>query len=109
MQRSCRNDIFNESGADSSDKSGGQNFDYTGVVTNESWKHQTDVSTSGRNGRIGCDYISVKQQFGVRYITDPGPRSKTGQAEWHGSPRRSMQSQGKQEWKVARGGYNMET
>jgi len=24
---------------------------------------------------------------------DPGPRSKTGQAEWHGSPRRFMQSQ----------------
>jgi len=36
-------------------------FDYTGVVTNESWKHQTDASTSGRNGRIGCDYISVNQ------------------------------------------------
>jgi len=45
----------------------------------------------------------------VRYITDPKPRSKTGQAEWHGSPRRFMQSQGKQEWKVARGGFNMET
>jgi len=29
----------------------------TGVVTNESWKHQTDASTSGRFGRIGCDSI----------------------------------------------------
>ena len=57
MQRSCRNDIFNESGAESSDRSGGQNFDYTGVVTNESWKHRTDASTSGRFGRIGYDYI----------------------------------------------------
>jgi len=38
----------------------------------------------------------------------PEPRSKTEQAEWYGSPRRFMQSQGKQEWKVARGGYNME-
>ena len=28
----CRNDIFDESGAESSDRSGGQNFDYTGVV-----------------------------------------------------------------------------
>ena len=45
----------------------------------------------------------------MRYITDPGPRSKTGQAEWHGSQRRFMQSHGKQDWKVARGGYNMET
>jgi len=45
----------------------------------------------------------------VRYITDPGPRSKTGQAEWYGSPRRFMQSQGKQDWKVAKGGYNTET
>jgi len=45
----------------------------------------------------------------VRYITDPGPRSKTGQAEWHGSPRRFMQSHGKQDWKVTRGGYNTET
>jgi len=41
------------------------------------------------------------------YIKDPRPRSKTGQAERHGSPR-FMQSQGKQEWKVARGGYNTE-
>ena len=39
---------------------------------------------------------------------DPGPRSKTEQAEWHRSPR-FMQSYGKQEWKVTRGGYNMET
>jgi len=45
----------------------------------------------------------------VRYITDPRPKSKTGQAEWHGSPRRFMQSQRKQEWKVARDGYNTET
>ena len=45
----------------------------------------------------------------MRYITDPGPRSKTGQAEWHGSPRRFMQSQGKQDWKVAKDGYNTET
>jgi len=45
----------------------------------------------------------------VRYITYPRPRSKTEQAKWHGSPRRFMQSQGKQEWKVARGGYNTET
>jgi len=45
----------------------------------------------------------------VKYITNPGPRSKTGQAEWHGSPRRFMQSQGKQEWKVTKGCYNMET
>ena len=59
MQRSCRNDIFNESGAESSDRSGGQNFDYTRVVTNESWKHRTNVSTSGKFGRIGCDYILV--------------------------------------------------
>jgi len=44
----------------------------------------------------------------VEYIKDPGPKSKTGQAERHGSPR-FMQSQGKQEWKVARGGYNTET
>jgi len=43
----------------SSDRSSSQNFDYTGVVTNESWKHWTDASTSGRNGRIDCDYISV--------------------------------------------------
>jgi len=28
----CRNDIFDESGAESSNRSGGQNFDYTGVV-----------------------------------------------------------------------------
>jgi len=41
------------------------------------------------------------------YNTDPRPRSKTGQAERHGSPR-FMQSQGKQEWRVARGGYNTE-
>jgi len=41
------------------------------------------------------------------YIMDPGPKSKTGQAEWHRSPR-FMQSQKKQEWKVARGGYNTE-
>jgi len=45
----------------------------------------------------------------VRYITDPGPKSKTGQAEWHRSPRRFMQSQRKQEWRVARGGYNTKT
>jgi len=109
LQRSCWNDIFDRSRAESSDRSGGQNFDYTGVVTNESWKHQTDTSTLGRNGRIGYDYISVNQWIGVRYITDPGPRSKTGQAEWHGSPRRFMQSHGKQGWKVARGGYDMET
>ena len=109
MQRSCQSDRFDELRAKSSDRSGGQNFDYTGVVTNESWKHWTDASTSGRNGRIGCDYISVNQWIGVRYITDPRPRSQTGQAEWHGSPRRFMQSQGKQEWKVARGGYNTET
>jgi len=43
----------------------------------------------------------------MRYIMDSRPRSKTGQAEWHGSPR-FMQSQGKQEWKVARGSYNTE-
>ena len=55
--QSCRNDIFNKSGAESSDRSGGQNFDYTGVVTNESWKHRTDASTLGRFVRIGCDYI----------------------------------------------------
>ena len=109
MQRSCWNDIFDGSRAESSDRSGGQNFDYTGVVTNESWKHQTDTSTLGRNGRIGYDYISVNQWIGVRYITDSRPRSKTEQAEWYGSPRRFMQSQGKQEWKVARGGYNTET
>jgi len=42
------------------------------------------------------------------YIKDPRPKSKTGQAEWHGSPR-FMQNQEKQEWKVARGGYNTET
>jgi len=42
------------------------------------------------------------------YIKDPGPKGKTGQAEQHGSPR-FMQSQEKQEWKVARGGYNTET
>jgi len=42
-------------------------------------------------------------------MTDPGPRSKTGQVEWHGSPRKFMQSQRKQEWKVARGSYNTET
>ena len=36
-------------------------------------------------------------------------RSKTGQAEWHGSPRRFMQSHGKQDWKVTRSGYNTET
>ena len=40
---------------------------------------------------------------------DPRPRSKTEQAEWHESPRRFMQSQGKQEWKVTKGGYNTET
>ena len=39
---------------------------------------------------------------------DPGPRSKTKQAEWHRSPR-FMQSYGKQEWKVTRGSYNTET
>jgi len=33
------------------------NFDYTGVVTNESWKHWTDASTSDRFGRIGYDFI----------------------------------------------------
>jgi len=38
---------------------------------------------------------------------DPRPRSKTEQVEWYRSPR-FMQSQGKQEWKVTRGGYNME-
>ena len=38
-------------------------FDYTGVVTNESWKHQTDASTSGRNSRIDCDYILVNQRL----------------------------------------------
>jgi len=43
----------------------------------------------------------------VRYITIPGPRSRAGQVEWHGSPR-FMQSQEKQERKVARGGYNTE-
>ena len=32
MQRSCRNDIVDGSGAESSDRSGGQNFDYTRVV-----------------------------------------------------------------------------
>ena len=79
------------------------------MVTNESWKHWTNASTSGRNSRIGCDYISVNQWIGVRYITDPRPISKTGQAEWHGSPRRFMQSHRKQDWKVARGGYNTET
>jgi len=36
---------------------------------------------------------------------DPGPRSKTGQAEWHRS-QRFMQSQGKLEWRVTKGGYN---
>jgi len=46
-------------------------------------------------------------QSGI-YVTDPGPKGKTRQAEQHGSPR-FMQSQGKQEWKVARGGYNTET
>ena len=53
--------MFDKSRAESSDRSGGQNFDYTRVVTNESWKHWTDASTSGRNGRIGCDYILVNQ------------------------------------------------
>jgi len=52
------------------------------------------VSTSGKNDRIGCDYISVNQWIGVRYITDPRPRSKTGQVEWHRSPRRFMQTRG---------------
>ena len=41
------------------------------------------------------------------YNTVPGPKGKTGQAERHGSPR-FMQSQGKQKWKVTRGGYNTE-
>jgi len=41
------------------------------------------------------------------YVMDPRPKSKTGQADRHGSPR-FMQSQGKQEWEVARGGYNTE-
>ena len=76
LQRSCRNDIFDESGAKSSDRSGGQNFDYTRVVTNESWKHWTDASTSGRIGRIGCDYILVKQrlEWDISQIPDQGAR-----------------------------------
>jgi len=96
LQRSCRNDRFDKSGAESSDGSGGQNFDYTGVVTNESWRHRTDASTSGRFGRIGMILFSQSTDRSGIYIKDPGPKSKTGQAERHGSPR-FMQSQGKQE------------
>ena len=32
LQRICRSDRINESGAESSDRSGGQKFDYTRVV-----------------------------------------------------------------------------
>ena len=67
LQRGCRNDIFDESGVELSDRSGGQNFDYARVVTNESWKHRTDASTSGRIGRIGCDYISVNNSWSEIY------------------------------------------
>ena len=52
------------------------------------------MSTSDRFSRIGCDYILVNQQVGVRYIIDPRPRSKTGQAEWHGSPEDSCKARG---------------
>ena len=58
-------------------------------------------------GQVMILFSQSMDRSGI-YIKDPGPKSKTGQAEWHGSPR-FMQSQGKQEWKVTRGGYNTET
>ena len=83
MQRSCRNDIFNESRAESSDRSGGQNFDYTGVVTNESWKHRTDASTSGRFGRIGCDYISVNNGWSeIYHASRTKEQDRTSRVAW---------------------------
>jgi len=85
-----------------------RNFDYTGVVTNESWRHWTDASTSGRFGRIGYDFIqSINgSEWNISRIPDQSARQDKRSGM---EAQDSCKARGKQEWKVARGGYNQKT